>query len=109
MKNWESRFLCLTRWVKTPSAAGLLQILPRQTNRTENGLLAESDEGVEAITDGLQYSCGNFNSCVLMRKDRWVLTSEGSGGKLVNAMSEAKPDHFMCFLFYFLFHLSIME
>lgn len=91
MKNWESRLLCLTRWVKTPSAAGLLQILPRQTNRTENGLLAESDGGVEAIA-------GNFNSCVFMRKDRWVLTSEGSGGKLVNAMCEAKPS-FMCFLF----------
>lgn len=53
MKNRESRFLCLTMWEKTPSAAGLLQILPRQTKRTENGLLAEAGDGVDAIDDEL--------------------------------------------------------
>lgn len=46
----------MTRCLKTPSAAGLLQMLPRQTNRTENGLLVcESPsgtvDGVEAIDE----------------------------------------------------------
>lgn len=50
--NLESRPLFLTKSLKTPSAAGLLQILPRQTKRTEKGLIFGSvpeADGVEAI------------------------------------------------------------
>ena len=42
--NFESKPLFLTKSVKTPSAAGLLQMLPKHTKRTEEGLL--SVEGV---------------------------------------------------------------
>lgn len=52
MLNLESRPLVLTMFLKIPSAAGLLQMLPRQTKRTEKGLIFGSlsvSEGVEAI------------------------------------------------------------
>lgn len=53
MLNLESRPLVLTMFLKIPSAAGLLQMLPRQTKRTEKGLifgsLSSVSEGVEAI------------------------------------------------------------
>lgn len=51
----ESRPLFLTKSVKTPSAAGLLQMLPRHTKSTEKGFVSFSvtacvvDDGVEAI------------------------------------------------------------
>lgn len=50
----ESRPLFLTKSVKTPSAAGLLQMLPRHTKRTEKGFVSFSIsapvvDGVEAI------------------------------------------------------------
>lgn len=48
--NLESKPLFLTASVKTPSAAGLLQMLPRHTKRTEKGLVwVSADDGPEAI------------------------------------------------------------
>jgi len=42
----------LTKSVKTPSAAGLLQMLPRHTKRTENGFVSfsvtETEEAIDA-------------------------------------------------------------
>lgn len=49
--NLESKPLFLTKSVKTPSAAGLLQMLPKHTKRTEKGLVSAS--GVEAAIDVL--------------------------------------------------------
>lgn len=53
--NLESKPLFLTKSVKTPSAAGLLQMLPKHTNRTEKGLVSVSVsvEGVEAAIEAL--------------------------------------------------------
>ena len=51
--NLESKPLFLTKLVKTPSAAGLLQMLPKHTNRTEKGLVSVSVEGVEAAIEAL--------------------------------------------------------
>lgn len=50
----ESRPLFLTKSVKTPSAAGLLQMLPRHTKSTEKGFVSFSVtasvvDGIEAI------------------------------------------------------------
>lgn len=42
MLNLESKPLFLTKSVKTPSAAGLLQMLPKQTKSTEKGLVPAS-------------------------------------------------------------------
>lgn len=53
IKKEESRPFCLTRWVNTPSAAGLLHILPRHTNNTENGFLLVSDGVAAAIDDDM--------------------------------------------------------
>lgn len=56
MLNLESRPFFLTISLKTPSAAGLLQMLPRQTNRTEKGLVSVaapvdgSEEAIDAFT-----------------------------------------------------------
>jgi len=47
--NFELRPLSLTKSVKTPSAAGLLQMLPRHTKRTENGFVSVSVTEGEAI------------------------------------------------------------
>lgn len=47
--NLESSPLFLTASVKTPSAAGLLQMLPRHTKRTKKGLVCVSVDGPEAI------------------------------------------------------------
>lgn len=54
----ESRPFFLTKSVKTPSAAGLLQMLPRHTKSTEKGFVSFSAtasvvEGVEAIGAGI--------------------------------------------------------
>lgn len=54
MLNLESRPLFLTMSLKTPSAAGLLHMLPRQMKRTEKGLVVGSvsaAEGAEAMVD----------------------------------------------------------
>lgn len=56
MRKLEERPLLLTKSVKTPSAAGLLQMLPKQTKRTENGFFVSLsvwvvDDGVEAIEE----------------------------------------------------------
>lgn len=51
--NLESKPLFLTKSVKTPSAAGLLQMLPKHTKRTEKGLVSDSVDGVEAAIDVL--------------------------------------------------------
>lgn len=53
--NLESRPLFLTMSRKTPSAAGLLQMFPKHTKRTEKGSVSVSwDDGVEdAIDDTL--------------------------------------------------------
>lgn len=47
--NFELRSLLLTKSVKTPSAAGLLQMLPRHTKRTENGFVSASVMEGEAM------------------------------------------------------------
>lgn len=41
--NFESKPLFLTKFLKTPSAAGLLHMLPKQTKSTEKGLLCASE------------------------------------------------------------------
>lgn len=51
--NLESKPRFLTKSVKTPSAAGLLQMLPKHTKRTEKGLVSASVDGVEAAIDVL--------------------------------------------------------
>lgn len=56
MLNLESKPLFLTKSLKTPSAAGLLQILPKHTKSTEKGLVSVSvavdgvvDEAIDAF------------------------------------------------------------
>jgi hypothetical protein len=52
----ESKPLFLTKSVKTPSAAGLLQMLPKHTKRTEKGFVSASvpvDGVVEEAIDAL--------------------------------------------------------
>lgn len=85
MKNLESRPFSLTRCLKTPSAAGLRQMFPRQTNSTENGLLlcALSFVAEEAIDDAFVFQgfIDNFlrldEICLddwrneVCREDRW--------------------------------------
>lgn len=51
--NLESKPLFLTKSLKTPSAAGLLQMLPKHTKRTEKGLVSASVDAVEAVIDVL--------------------------------------------------------
>lgn len=53
MLNLESRPFFFTISLKTPSAAGLLQMLPKQTNRTEKGFVsvAAPEEGTEEAID----------------------------------------------------------
>ena len=53
--NLEPKPLFLTKSVKTPSAAGLLHMLPKHTKRTEKSLVSVSVPvvGVEAAIDGL--------------------------------------------------------
>lgn len=75
----ESRPFFLTKSVKTPSAAGLLQILPRHTKRTENGFVSVSATVDEAIDDRIGEKRGflqeraeglrvNFGICVEGRR-----------------------------------------
>lgn len=59
MLNLESKPLFLTKSVKTPSAAGLLQMLPQQTKSTEKGLVPASasvgdvaEEAIDAFIRG---------------------------------------------------------
>ena len=56
MLNLESKPLFLTKSLKTPSAAGLLQMLPKHTKSTEKGLVSVSvavdgvvDEAIDAL------------------------------------------------------------
>ena len=49
----ESRPLFLTKSVKTPSAAGLLQMLPRHTKRTEKGLVSVSVSVVDEVEEAI--------------------------------------------------------
>lgn len=56
MRNLEERFLFLTKSVKTPSAAGLLQMFPKQTKRTEKGFSIVLS--VEAIDDDVMMVMG---------------------------------------------------
>lgn len=53
--NFESRDLFLTISVKTPSAAGLRQMLPKQTKSTEKGFVSVSEggDGVDEAMDDL--------------------------------------------------------
>ena len=52
----ESRPLFLTKSVKTPSAAGLLQMFPRHTKRTEKGLVSVSVS--VSVVDGVEEATG---------------------------------------------------
>ena len=66
--NLESRPLFFTKSLKTPSAAGLLHMLPRQTKRTEKGFVLESvaaADGVEAIVALIIRFKGFFLFCTL--------------------------------------------
>ena len=66
--NLESRLLFFTKSLKTPSAAGLLHMLPRQTKRTEKGFVLESvaaADGVEAIVALIIRFNGFFLFCKL--------------------------------------------
>lgn len=51
--NLESKPLLLTKSRNTPSAAGLLQMLPRHTKRTAKGLVSAAVDGVGAAIDAL--------------------------------------------------------
>lgn len=75
MMNLERRPLLLTKSVKTPSAAGLLQMLPKHTKRTENGLvLVVSVFGVEAIDDLIMGVClTNLRLCLCGCRDGYCL------------------------------------
>lgn len=55
MMNLESRPLFLTISLKTPSAAGLRQMLPRQTKRTEKGLVSLLCVGVAIGEDDAKH------------------------------------------------------
>lgn len=68
--NLESKPLFLTKSVKTPSAAGLLQMLPKHTNRTEKGLVSVSVEGVEAAIEALLADPGE-KEAVNLREVEW--------------------------------------
>ena len=72
--NLESRPLFLTKSVKTPSAAGLLQMLPKQTKRTEKGLVSVSVEvdidALVAETDEREgVSFREFEGCFCFWRD----------------------------------------
>lgn len=47
--NLESMPLFLTISLNTPSAAGLLQMLPKHTNKTEKGLVVAAEEAIDAF------------------------------------------------------------
>jgi len=47
MRNLESNPLFLTKSLKTPSAAGLLQMFPKHTKRTEKGLVSVVEEAID--------------------------------------------------------------
>lgn len=49
--KFESIPFFVTISLKTPSAAGLLQIFPKQTKRTEKGLVSADEGAEEAIDD----------------------------------------------------------
>ena len=51
MLKFDSSCLFLTKFLKTPSAAGLLHIFPKQTKRTEKGLVSDDEEVEEAIDE----------------------------------------------------------
>lgn len=58
MLSLESKPLFLTKSLKTPSAAGLLQMLPKHTKRTEKGLISASasvggvvEEAIDALIE----------------------------------------------------------
>lgn len=55
MLNLESRPLFFTISLKTPSAAGLRQMFPRQTNKTEKGLLSVLCVGVAIGEDDAKH------------------------------------------------------
>lgn len=56
MLNLESRPFFFTISLKTPSAAGLRQMLPKQTKRTEKGFVSvaappdDAEEAIDAFT-----------------------------------------------------------
>lgn len=43
IKNFESRPFFVTKFLNTPSPAGLLQMLPKQTKSTEKGFVSVSE------------------------------------------------------------------
>lgn len=81
--NLELRPLFLTKSVNTPSAAGLLQMLPRHTKSTENGFVSVSvtvDGAIDArigerrrflrvIAEGAGFPRANFPICKEGRKN----------------------------------------
>lgn len=80
--NLESKPLFLTKSVKTPSAAGLLQMLPKHTNRTEKGLVSVSVEGVEAAIEALLADPGE-KEAVNLREVEWKVEvwRDGKSGR----------------------------
>lgn len=75
ISNLESTPLFLTMSLNTPSAAGLLQIFPRQTNKTENDLASVSLDGPEEAIEGEIKNPGQ-------ELDLWVLLGALKGASL---------------------------
>ena len=61
MLNLELSPLFFTMSLKTPSAAGLLQMLPKHTNRTEKGLVSVSAEDAMDDDDDDALSTNGLN------------------------------------------------
>ena len=53
MWNLESSPLFLTKSLKTPSAAGLRQMFPKHTKRTEKGLFSVVEEAIDDDDEAL--------------------------------------------------------
>lgn len=81
--NLESKALLLTKSLKTPSAAGLLQMLPRHTKSTENGFVSVSvpvGEVEDAIDAPIDDPEGEKRRCVLEIEGGVGFLRERNGG-----------------------------
>ena len=81
--NLDTKPLFLTMSVKTPSAAGLRQMLPKHTNSTEKGLVSAAESAIDddaLITDTdtdpdekEEMGLSGFRRWVEFRRDgKWV-------------------------------------